>query len=45
MATQVDMGTWALSSDRAVELYRLMSKVHHSVVARASRSKFSSTGV
>ena len=30
MATQVDMGTWALSSDRAVELYRLMSKVHHS---------------
>lgn len=30
MATQVDMGTRALSSDRAVELYRLMSKVHHS---------------
>jgi 2-oxoisovalerate dehydrogenase E1 component len=30
MATQVDTGTRALSSDRAVELYRLMSKVHHS---------------
>ncbi|WP_081665405.1 alpha-ketoacid dehydrogenase subunit alpha/beta [Mycobacterium sp. UM_CSW] len=30
MATQVDTGTRALSSDHAVELYRLMSKVHHS---------------
>lgn len=30
MATQVDTGTRALSSDRAVDLYRLMSKVHHS---------------
>ena len=30
MATQVDMGTRALSSDRALELYRLMSKVNHS---------------
>ncbi|WP_082958312.1 alpha-ketoacid dehydrogenase subunit alpha/beta [Mycobacterium alsense] len=30
MATQVDTGKQALSSDRAVELYRLMSKVHHS---------------
>lgn len=30
MATQVDIGTVTLSSDRAVELYRLMSKVHHS---------------
>ncbi|CAM2794123.1 thiamine pyrophosphate-dependent enzyme [Mycobacterium simiae] len=30
MATQVDTGTRAMSSDRAVELYRLMSRVHHS---------------
>ena len=30
MATQVDSGTQALSSERAVELYRLMSKVHYS---------------
>ncbi|OBI10429.1 alpha-ketoacid dehydrogenase subunit alpha/beta [Mycobacterium scrofulaceum] len=30
MATQVDTETRALSSGRAVELYRLMSKVHHS---------------
>ncbi|OBH90234.1 thiamine pyrophosphate-dependent enzyme [Mycobacterium sp. E2989] len=30
MATQVDSRTRALSSERAVELYRLMSKVRHS---------------
>ncbi|RAV00013.1 dehydrogenase [Mycobacterium colombiense] len=30
MATQVDNRTQAPSSDRAIELYRLMSKVHHS---------------
>ncbi len=30
MATQVDVGAETLSSDRAIELYRLMSKVHHS---------------
>lgn len=30
MATQVDLGIDTLSSDRAVELYRLMSKVSHS---------------
>jgi pyruvate/2-oxoglutarate/acetoin dehydrogenase E1 component/TPP-dependent pyruvate/acetoin dehydrogenase alpha subunit len=30
MATQVDAGTETLSSERARELYRLMSKVHHS---------------
>lgn len=30
MATQVDLGTETLSSDRALELYRLMSKVNHS---------------
>ncbi|MCV6974678.1 dehydrogenase [Mycobacterium bourgelatii] len=30
MATQVDTGIPSLSSDPALELYRLMSKVHHS---------------
>jgi pyruvate/2-oxoglutarate/acetoin dehydrogenase E1 component/TPP-dependent pyruvate/acetoin dehydrogenase alpha subunit len=30
MATQVDLGIDSLSSDRALELYRLMSKVNHS---------------
>ena len=30
MATQVDLGIEPLSSDRALELYRLMSKVNHS---------------
>jgi TPP-dependent pyruvate/acetoin dehydrogenase alpha subunit len=30
MATQVDVGIETLGSDRALELYRLMSKVHHS---------------
>lgn len=30
MATQADVGIETLSSDRALELYRLMSKVHHS---------------
>lgn len=30
MATQVDLGIDTLSSDRALELYRLMSKVNHS---------------
>lgn len=29
MATPVDVGYQTLSSDRAIELYRLMSKVHH----------------
>lgn len=29
MATQLDTGCKTLSSDRAIELYRLMSKVHH----------------
>src|SRR5246127_4492416 len=29
MATQVDAGTETLSSERALELYRLLSKVHH----------------
>src|SRR5246127_2808122 len=30
MATQIDVGLEKLSSDHALELYRLMSKVHHS---------------
>ena len=30
MATQLDVGVKTLSDDRALELYRLMSKVHHS---------------
>ena len=30
MATQVDAGREKLSGDHALELYRLMSKVHHS---------------